>query len=125
MFGMQIPGFMLKQMYRQGSLCNNQDCFEFGVHNPFMDATIVTVKELSVGGKTYGLEELEFTQGGVTQPGSAVSEDTPVAFSKGDAVAIRVKGHHLAPGEHTLTLEVHTEEFGTIRIEVQDSVGPA
>lgn len=123
MFGMQIPGFMLKQMYRQGSLCNQEGCFEFGVHNPFMDATIVTVKELSVGGMTYGLEELEFTQGDLTLPGTTVSEQSPVAFSKGDVVAIRVNGYRLHPGEHTIVLKVHTEEFGTIKIEVQDTVG--
>lgn len=123
MFGMQIPSFMLKQMYRQGSLANQAGCFEFEVHNPVMPATIVTVKELTVGGMTYGLEEVEFTQGGVTRPGTAVSEDQPVDFSKGDVVSIRVKGYNLNPGEHTILLQVHTEEFGTLKIEVQDSVG--
>lgn len=123
MFGMQIPSFMLKQMYKAGSLNNQKDCFEFMVHNPVMDATIVTVKELTVGGMTYGLEEVEFTKGEVTLPGTTVSEDQPVDFGKGDVVAIRVKGYNLNPGEHTIILKVHTEEFGSIKIEVQDSVG--
>lgn len=122
MFGMQIPGFMLKQMYRQGSLANHQGGFAFAVHNPLMDATIVTVKELTVGGMTYGLEEVEFTKGEITLPGTTVSEDQPVDFFKGDIVAIRVNGYNLNPGEHTIILKVHTEEFGTLKIEVQDSV---
>ncbi|HEY9855473.1 MAG TPA: hypothetical protein V6D05_07040 [Stenomitos sp.] len=122
MFGMQIPSFMLKQMYKAGSLKNQTDCFEFTVCNPVMDATIVTVKELTVGGTTYRLEEVEFTQAEVTLPGTTVSEEQPVDFGKGDEVAIRVKGTTLNPGEHSILLHVHTVEFGSIRIEVQDTV---
>lgn len=122
MFGMQIPSFMLKQMYQQGSLCNQAGCFEFVVHNQVVAATIVTVQELTVAGKTYGLEEIEFTKDGVTLPGTSVSNEQPVDFGKGDLVSIRVKGHRLNPGEHRLRLKVHTEEFGTLQIEVQDSV---
>lgn len=122
MFGLPIPSFMLQHMYRSGSLRNQEGGFEFAVHNPFMDATIVTVQELAVGGTTFGLSEVEFTQDGVTLPGTTVSAEDPVAFRKGDVVAIRVRGYRLEAGEHAVRLEVRTEEFGTLRIEVRDSI---
>lgn len=124
MFGMQLPGFMLKQMYQKGSLENLAGGFRFAVQNPLMRATIVEVKEVSVGGVTCDLSSVEFAQAGFVRAGASVSESEPVEFDKGDVVAIQVTGTPLDPGEHAIVLKVKTEEFGTLKIEVADAVRP-
>ncbi len=122
MFGMQIPAFMLTQFYQAGSLSNAEHAFQFGLTNPVMPATIVEILEVSVDGTSYALEAITFAQEGVTREALSVSEAAPVTFKKGEVVAVTVRGQILAPGTHALTVKVRTDEFGPLKIEVEDRV---
>jgi len=122
MFGMQIPGFMLKQMYRKGSLENLEAAFQFEVHNHLMPAMIVAVREVTVAGMTYELADVEFSDGANTRGAASVSEDSPVDFGKGTTIQVRVNGYRVNPGAHQPRLKVKTEEFGSIAIEVSDTL---
>lgn len=122
MFGMQIPAFMLKQFYRKGSLRNVPGAVEFALTNPVMPATIVEIHEVSVGGNPCALSRIRFAQDGPERAATAVSPDEPLAFSKGAVVAVTVEGENLASGTHALVVKVSTEEFGMLKVEVQDEV---
>ena len=122
MFGMQLPAFMLKQFYRAGSLQNVAEAFEFTLTNPVMPATIVEILEVSVGGKGYDLSGIVFAQDAVLREATAVSSAMPVDFKKGALVTVMVQGQNLAPGSHALVVKVKTEEFGPLKVEVQDAI---
>ena len=124
MFGMQLPAFMLKQFYRAGSLQNVAEAFEFTLTNPVMPATIVEILEVSVGGKDYDLSGIVFAQDGLVRDAAAVSSEAPVAFKKGGFVTVTVKGENLPPGNHALVVKVKTEEFGPLKVDVQDAIVP-
>jgi hypothetical protein len=122
MFGMQIPAFMLKQFYQAGSLANAEQGFQFALTNPMVPATIVEILEVSVGGTPYALESLTFAQDGITREALSVSEAMPVTFKKGAVVAVTARGQILAPGTHALTVKVRTDEFGPLKVEVEDHI---
>lgn len=117
---MQIPAFILKQMYREGSLENHAEGFRFAVHNHMMSATIVAIDEIAVGGKAVAIEALTFSAGDETRAGLAISEASPVPFAKGVTVQVSVRGDALPAGAHHLTFKVRTGEFGPIHLDVTD-----
>ncbi|MBO9539159.1 hypothetical protein J7643_01050 [bacterium] len=119
---MQIPAFLLKQMYRQGSLANHAEGFRFEVHNHMMSATIVGIDAIAVGGELAPLEGLEFSALGEVRGGHAISEQAPVPFAKGVTVSVSVRGEPLAEGTHHLTFKVRTGEFGPIHLDVTDTL---
>lgn len=122
MFGMQLPAFMLKQFYQVGSLENLPGAFQFALVNPLMPATIVEIMEVSAGGMTYELAEIQFSQDGEVREAAAVCVETPVDFRKGAQVTVMVKGYNLNPGSHPIKVKVRTEEFGPLKVEVEDAV---
>jgi hypothetical protein len=119
---MQIPAFLLKQMYREGSLANHPEGFSFAVHNHMMSATIVAVEAIAVGGRVFPLEDITFSAEEEVRCGHAITEESPVPFAKGVTVRVVVKAPPLAPGEHRLTFKVRTEEFGPIHLDVNDKL---
>lgn len=119
---MQIPTFILKQMYCEGSLENHAEGFRFAVHNHMMSATIVAIEEIAVGGKACAREAITFSAGNEARAGQEISEMTPVPFSKGVTVQVSVRGNALPSGEHQLTFKVRTDEFGPIHLDVTDTL---
>ncbi|HEY9898124.1 MAG TPA: hypothetical protein V6D00_02975 [Pantanalinema sp.] len=119
---MQIPAFLLKQMYREGSLANHPEGFCFAVHNHMMSATIVAIDAIAVGGEAFAPEALTFSASGEVRGGHEISQTCPVPFAKGVTVTVSVRGEALEPGEHHLTFRVRTGEFGPIHLEVTDTL---
>ncbi|MNY09287.1 hypothetical protein D3C86_1421970 [compost metagenome] len=109
-------------MYRQGSLENHAEGFQFAVHNHMMSATIVGIEAIAVGGEAAPLEHLTFSAQGQVRGGHEISERSPVPFAKGVTVSVAVRGEPLARGPHRLTFKVRTGEFGPIHLDVTDTL---
>lgn len=122
MFGMQVPAFMLKQFYQTGSLTCEEQGVSFALTNPLMPATIVEILEVSVAAQPHGLDGITFEQEGLRREALSVSADAPVSFKKGAVVTVRIEGVTLPAGMHAIGVTVRTEEFGTIKVDVQDQI---
>lgn len=119
---MFLPPFMLKQLYRAGSLQNQDGGFRFEMTNPLMPGTINRVVRVAVDGTDQPLEGVTFSLGDSCKPAAEVSDENPVNFPRGAAVVIQVPGEPLPAGSHRLVVQVKTDEFGDLKVDVQDSI---
>ena len=122
MFGMQIPAFMLKQFYQGGSLKSEGNAVRFALTNPLMPATIVEILEVSVAGHTHALDGVAFEQDGIRREALSVSEQAPVEFKKGAIVTVTIDGASIETGMHAVVVKVRTDEFGPLKVEVEDRI---
>lgn len=114
----QIPAFMLKQLYVNGSLRNTDSGFRFSVRNPFVDGTIVGVHKVAVNGQEFNLACIR----AAGWEACSVTADAPVNFPRGAELEVEVEADPLPSGRHNLYVKVETVEFGPLKVDVYDRV---
>ncbi len=121
---MRVPGFLLRQLYVQGSLRNEPGGFSLQARNPLGDGTLVRVGRISVDGQDIAPDEVSATRGGdpTTYRAVDVSPTSPVTFRRGDVVTFHVTGWKLEPGDHDLELEVDELNLGHVSLAIRDRV---
>lgn len=129
---MAVPEFILRKLYVQGSLKTQADGFSFALRNTFAPAT-VTHLGLEVDGKPVPSEALSIQAKQVSpkqvspkqvSPGdseaiaaSAITPQTPSAFSVGVDYTIQARGVALGKGQ--LRLTVDTVEAGELQFSLR------
>ena len=121
---MRVPGFLLRQLYVQGSLRNEEGGFSLQARNPLGDGTLVRIGRISVDGQGIAAEEVSARREGdpTTYQAMDVSPRSPVTFRRGDVVTFHVAGWQLDPGEHHLELEVDEINLGHVTLGIRDRV---
>lgn len=120
----RVPGFVLRQLYVQGSLRNEAGGFSLQAHNPLGDGTLVRIGRIRVDGQDIPAEDVSARREGDPRVYRAldVSPTSPVTFRRGDVVTFHVLGWRLDPGEHRLDLEVDELNLGRVSLAIQDRV---
>jgi hypothetical protein len=118
----RVPAFLLRQLYRSGSLRNEPDGFSLQAHNPLADGTLVRIGRISVDGQDIAAEEVTARRDGdpVVYRALDVSAAAPVTFRRGDVVTFHVAGWQLEPGDHRLELEVDELNLGRVSLVIHD-----
>jgi hypothetical protein len=121
---MDVPGFLTKQFYVEGSLRNRPDGFELQARNRLGDGVLVGVGALTVDGRPIPKDAVsaEPDDGSGIVSAAAVSRVSPIRARKGTAVTLRVVGAPLTPGRHTLSVELFEVNLGLLRLSITDSV---
>lgn len=124
---MRVPGFLLRQLYRAGSLRNEPDGFSLQAHNPLGDGTLVRIGRIRVDGQDIDAEDVTARREGDPTVYRAVdvSPARPVTFRRGDVVTFHVAGWQLEPGGHRLELEVDEVNLGSVSLAIDDRVDAA
>ncbi|MBA2254683.1 MAG: hypothetical protein H0W07_06190 [Chloroflexi bacterium] len=119
---MQVPGFIARQFYVQGSLRNTPDGFQLEAQNPIGDGTLVGVGSISVDGQVIALGAISAMRDGDPAPIAAtdLSLQRPIPVRKGDRVTLSVRGPQLAAGDHRLEVELHERDLGALRFSLTD-----
>jgi hypothetical protein len=120
----RVPGFLLRQLYVQGSLCNDPGGFSLQARNPLGDGTITRIGRISIDDQGIAPAEVSATREGdpTTYRAVDVSRGSPVTFRRGDVVTFHVTGWQLEPGEHHLELEVDEINLGHVSLAIRDRV---
>lgn len=121
---MNVPGYLTKQFYVAGSLRNGPDGFELQARNQVADGVLVGIGTLSVDGVALdkGSVSAEPDDGTGVVQAADVSRYRPIRARKGLAVTLRVAGPRLAPGSHTLSVELYEVNLGLLRLSITDVV---
>ena len=121
---MRVPGFVLRQLYVQGSLRNEPDGFSLQARNPLGDGTLVRIGRIRVDGQDIAATEVSARRDGdpTIYRAADVSPSSPVRFQRGDVVTFHVAGWQLDPGEHQLELEVDEVNLGHVSLSIRDRV---
>ena len=124
---MNVPGFIARQFYVKGSLQNVDGGWELKAQNPMGSGVLVGLGRMRVDGTDIAPEAVTAQRDGDADAMSAseVSRERPVSVSKGDKVTLRVAGEPLAPGEHTLEVELFELNMGRLAFSISDRVDEA
>lgn len=121
---MNIPSFLARQFYVAGSLRNTATGFELQAQNPMGSGTLVGVGKIRVDGHDIPPESVTAQRSGEVEPIRAqdVSRTRPVSVFKGDSVTLAVAGEPLAPGEHSLEVELFELNLGRLSFSITDTI---
>jgi hypothetical protein len=120
----RVPGFILRQLYIQGSLRNEPGGFSLQARNPLGDGTLTRIGRIRVDGQDIAPEEVSAVREGdpTTYRAAEVSRASPVTFRRGDVVTFHVSGWQLEPGEHQLELDVDELNLGHVSLAIRDRI---
>ncbi|MFO1533877.1 MAG: hypothetical protein ABR562_09355 [Thermoplasmatota archaeon] len=113
---MAIPDFLLRKMYKRGSLRETGDGrFAFTLLNPLGEATLLAPPHFVINGIAYPPERIQARKLNV----ATISREAPFVFRKGDKVTLRFPGR-LMRGGNRIHISAETREFGEVEIYVED-----
>jgi hypothetical protein len=121
---MNVPGFIARQFYVNGSLRNTDAGWELQAQNPMGDGTLVGVGKIRVDGREIPPETVTARRTGDTEPirAAEISRMRPVSVFKGDRVTLAVEGDPLTSGEHRLEVELYELNLGRLSLAITDRV---
>jgi hypothetical protein len=112
---------MLAKMYVEGSLTNDGEGFTFALKNQIDSGSVSGIAKLSVDGEERSLDGATIQIGEKVRPVSEISWSASLYVSYGATLVICVPGP-LAPGEHTINMQVNVPELGRISIPITATI---
>ena len=114
---------MLKKLYTNGSLRNDDEGVRFQLKNRLMPAKLLGVRRVAIDGRDVSLAGAHLVTGdGRVVRAEDVSAATPLPFDLGDTFDVRLVGGRLTPGAHAVAIAFDTEPFGALSLDVEDAV---
>ena len=118
-----VPGFLLRRLYRRGSLRNTETGFEFELSNSLGSGYAHGMLPIVIDGIESSLEDVAFVLEGSVTPFSAISRDNTFTLAMNRTITVRVEGAPLAAGTHTIGVGFEAPGLGTLKFDFTDVVG--
>ena len=117
-----IPQFILRRLYKKGSLRNTDIGIEFILENSLASATITKINRISADNKDIPLPQIEIKGGSGFVKADSINENTSVQFEKGKEIDVRLSTDRLTDGEHLIRVSVASKEFGELNFDIRDNI---
>lgn len=117
-----VPGFLLRRLYRKGSLRNTETGFEFELENRLGSGYAHGMLPIAVDGVESDLGSAAFILDGVVTPFDAITKDNTFTLAMNKTIVARVEGAALSPGAHTLCMGFEVPGLGTLKFDFSDVV---
>jgi hypothetical protein len=111
----------LKNLYVAGSLKNQGKGFVFQINNLIDSGSISGIDKFTVDGAERTLKGATVELNGTVRPIADVTYSASLYVSYGSVMTIYVPGA-LAPGEHTIAMQLNVPELGTLSFPITDRV---
>ena len=115
-----IPNFILKRMYRKGSLRRTDGGIGFDIVNNLGPGQISRLNSIAANGTAYPPERLQLIINQEVVPGSHITEETPATFFLNQVITCIIQDPDLPDGEYELTLDLISREAGKVILTVKD-----
>ncbi len=112
---------MFKRLYVQGSLKNEGEGFSFEIKNVIDSGSISGLTKITVDGEERPLDGVTVTVGGKTREAKEITWSSSLYVGYGAVLKVYVPGP-LAPGEHTISMQVNVPELGRMSMPITDTV---
>lgn len=117
-----VPGFLLRRLYRKGSLRNTDEGVEFRLENRLGSGYAQGMTPIAIDGVEIPLQDAAFMLDGTTTPFSAIGKDNTFTLALNKTIGVRVSGVTLAPGVHKIEMGFDVPGLGTLRFDFTDAV---
>jgi hydroxymethylglutaryl-CoA reductase (NADPH) len=118
----KIPALLLKQLYTFGSLENESGGVRFALKNRLSNATLQSVRKVSIDGEAVPLDHLIFELDGRQIGAGEITAKNALGFPLGQTMLVHGRVSVLAQGKHEIGLEFETDPFGKLSFKVEDAI---
>ncbi len=119
---MLIPQMILRQLYTNGSLKNNNSSLKFSLKNRLADATITEVKSLTINDIAIDSSRISI----VFEDGESMRikdlKRSTIPFPLRKILHILIEELNLPEAKHKIEISFKAEPFGTLTLKVEDSI---
>lgn len=117
-----IPNFILKRMYKTGSLRRLPDGVGFDIVNNLGPGQISLVQSIRLNDRVYSAEHLVLIINGESVPAITIQEDNPATFFLNQVITCVIQDTQLVSGSYDLTLALVSREAGKVSLSVSDTL---
>lgn len=117
-----IPNFILKRMYREGSLRRLPEGVGFDIVNNLGPGQISKVNSITANGTVYLSDQIVLIFGEDRIPGNTISEENPATFFLNQVITCVIKDTGLPAGKYELILDLVSREAGKVTLAVKDTL---
>lgn len=117
-----IPEFLMKRVYKKGSLKQTEDGVCFDLKNVLGPGFISGFSFVKVNDATFESDKVKFVTQGVEIPAENVSEQNPIGFRLGQEGTLILQGAKcLKDGINQIIIELMNPEAGIVKLSLTDS----
>lgn len=117
-----IPNFILKRMYKEGSLRRLPEGVGFDIVNNLGPGQISKLHSIALNGTTYGANQVQLIINGTSVPGESITEENPATFFLNQVITCVILDTALPQGAYELKLELVSREAGKVSLSVKDTL---
>ena len=117
-----IPEFLIKRVYKKGSLKETDDGVLFELKNVLGPGFISGFGFIKINDETFESHNVKLVTQGVEIPATDVTEENPVGFRLGQEGTLILKGAKcLKEGINQIIIELINPEAGKVKLSLTDS----
>lgn len=117
-----IPEFLIKRIYKKGSLKQTEEGVCFDLKNVLGPGFISGFSFIKINDATFESEMVKLVTQGVEISAEAVTEECPVSFRLGQEGTLILKGAQcLKEGINQIIIELMNPEAGKVKISLSDN----
>ena len=117
-----IPEFLMKRVYKKGSLKQTEDGVCFDLKNVLGPGFISGFGFVKVNDDVFEADKVKFVTQGSEIPAEAVSEENPIGFRLGQEGTLILQGAKcLKDGINQIIIELMNPEAGKVKLSLSDN----
>ncbi len=122
-----LPDFLIKRVYKKGSLRKGEECIEFDLKNVLGPGVISGLEYVQINDHTFTKEAISFLTQGVELFANSVNDLNPIRFRLGQEGTMRLlkEVECLKNGINKIIIELTNPEAGKLKITLEDNLAGA
>lgn len=121
-----IPEFLMKRVYKKGSLKQTDDGVCFDLKNVLGPGFISGFSCVKINDATFESDKVKFVTQGEEIPAETISDENPIGFRLGQEGTLILQGAKcLKEGINQIIIELMNPEAGKVKLSLTDSFNAA
>ena len=118
-----VPEFLLKRVYKKGSLKKLDDGVCFDLKNILGPGLISGFNSVQINDHKFEAKDVTFTTQGMEIQGIEVSEENPVKFRLGQEGTLKINNPDcVTEGLNKIVIEIMNPEAGKVVLHLEDKI---
>src|SRR5574344_287464 len=117
-----IPEFLIRRVYKKGSLKQTEDGIRFDLKNVLGPGFISGFHFVKINDMVFESKAVKFLTGGKEIPADEINDENPVGFRLGQEGTLILKGAKcLKEGLNRIIIELTNPEAGVVKLSLSDN----
>lgn len=117
-----VPEFLIKRIYKKGSLKQLENGISFELKNVLGPGFISGFNYVQINDTVFKSEDVKFITQNIEYSGKEVSEQNPVSFRLGQEGTLIMNGDtKLVDGLNKITIEAMNPEAGKVKFSIEEN----